>query len=698
MNEKDDFPGQLRMQDPMGEIGNARDRLTTLLLDKYKPFPDEADFVYGASRTEPLDFDPRDNDEFAKRMAEKAERIDRLLKEKFTLKSSLENSEYSPYASLIDNFTEIKPIRQIREYNKNSYDYYFEENDNYSYEKYDYKGKSLSRSIGGLAVDSLMFNNISPRDTVRDERTAHKYRSQKLRFGPLGDFVKDFLIEHPDIKKGVSAITKRASKLMERTQSGQEKHRLYAPLISGIMNEPEARAEFMDRLDEAATQKSDELKKEALTEGEVIADIVIIGAGVHSAIFAARVRAENPELRIVVVDEAEKLGGQFRSYGDRPVFSINSRNHRSQKNEKLALPGKDGNLNSFGDKAPIQLTDISAETYPTNVELGDVTAINSFMSSDAMLGVSYMSNVRQTTTDETTQLVTVSDGEQTYNIRANQLVIASGIGEREIAKKEKPKGVWTAEDLFSHFGNSEITFPMDEFVGKRIMIKGGGDTGRVVAELFARLAPKEAYGKSNVQLGGPREIIWYGADFDSKEDFQRTNRPRYQRLAPFIRPADTLYFDDKTDEQTFLIPSTDKVISIDENAANGDLEVTTIDSSGFRDRQTADIVIDCTNLSSDIFELFKDQGAIENSIGFVPELDQTAEVAKKIGPDITFIGPVAKLPLTRQEKQTFADGISENTVAIWANQLRTNVVAKQMAQRLSRAKTKYTTRNLVNSR
>lgn len=527
------------------------------------------------------------------------------------------------------------------------------------------------------------------------QRKAHSFRSVRMRFGELGSITRSLQLEsRVALKKGVSAVVGRAGRMLQKTQAKDEMHRAYAPLIAGLMGEPETRRQFIEGIDSAVSIESDSLKQEARLE-PLDTDMLVVGGGVHGAIFTSRLRDEAPEVKILTTDKAHRLGGQFRSYGTRPVFRINSRNFREQDTNVDGLPGQNGNLNSFGVKAPLQITDVSYETYPTNIDIGEVAAVNQYLSSQALVGVEVVTVRENPTNSGRRYNVVLCDAKtkEVYEVCTDTIVASTGLGERSLGQ-QPIENVWSAEKVLSHFGNPDNLFPMDAFEGKNVVIKGGGDTGRVIAELLTRLGPKEAYGKSNVQLGGPSEIKWYGTEFSNQEEFVRTNRSRYQQLASFI------FSPNKPKTINTIVPTTLKTGNM-EPLADGRIRV--YDERGTQaDSYVADVVIDCTQLTNDSLEAFSSLGVGIRSVAEIQYVEGRGylEVAKRIeGHSIFLCGPVGNLFLTPQERSTFAESIKENTAAIWANGIRTESLAKRLAaniyskDRLNRPILDFTTRS-----
>ncbi len=515
-----------------------------------------------------------------------------------------------------------------------------------------------------LMEDYSVIEPVTSRSAT--ERASHRFRSARMRSGVLGEITRALQKKgNRNLKKGVSDVVQRHETLTEGTQSRGELHRAYAPLIAGLMGEPTTAKRFMKGIDKQAAAESGQLKTEARSDEGLAADVIVIGAGAQAAIFNAEYRSLNPDARVVSIDKGTRLGGQFRSHGERAVFRINSRNFRRQDNNKVSLPGGEGNLNTFGPKAPVQLTDISRGTYATNVEMGATAAINQYLSAETMLGTEFVS---RRTLDNGTEEVTVLDLDsgELMRLTGKKVVILSGPGERS----EITNGAnhITAEELFAEFGDAKNKFPMEKYVGKTVVLVGGGDTGRVVAEIFMRLGPEDAYGKSTVQMGGPEKVYWFGTSFETRDEFCQANRPRYQQLASFIPEA--------TDDNSLLEPSMLKVFGVGESLVDDKL-VVTLESGEI---VTADFVIEATGLETDVQDKARN-GTPESDVlitryirglGFSEE----AAIGRRVGSNTVIGGSPAKLPLTQAERETFADGITENTLSIWANQARLRELAK----------------------
>lgn len=557
-----------------------------------------------------------------------------------------------------------------------------------------YRGKS--DFVDALVLQALRADRFGGKDDINREKppvptaypvppeasapTAHAFRSARLSQGLLGDHVRS-LQGNASAKEVITDVQQKRDGLgvrrTARTNRGDAVTAL-RPFIVGNLIEPGTRRAFMDALDATAEQESVRLKERAFEAGGLSADVVIVGAGVHAAVAAATLRQQSPGISVLIVDQGDRVGGQFRSYGNRPTFYLNSRGHRVDERGQSALPGGEDNLNPFGDDAVMQLPYITRETYPDNTEMGDVAAVNTFFSAPTLLqskvlGVSDNGLMRDGVYRESVRVRDTQTGRD-LTVRAQAVMLLTGAGERNVEQLQ-PTGLWTAEQLLRHFGDDKNPHPMDQFKGKRVAIIGGGDSGKIVAELLLRFGPREAYGRSTAQLGGPEEAVWYGTDFVTQEEYCDAVRSRYSPLAAMIAPSGRL-----GSAAYPLRPRRSRVLNIQQLQNGG---VLIADDRG----QTGqfDIAVDCRTLQqpNNLFEgLYRAQviGGADTVRSNV--FGQRVAVARRrFGSRVYVAGPAAKLPLSEKELATYG-GTSENTLALWAQGPRVAALARMIADQI----------------
>jgi|GEM_PF-2654679 len=560
-----------------------------------------------------------------------------------------------------------------------------------------------NKLIGGLILGTLNFEGVTdtipetrqpkepsvtfqpktaPRNLtlaeIRQENEALSLRTFRMNSGELGRTLAD-MRRDPDIVDLIETFENRAQDFSERTARPGQRHRALTPTIAAVMSEPEVEKRTQGALRATVVEGSNNLKREAKEKGEVVTDVAILGGGVHGAIIAAEILATDPSKRVVIVDNHSQLGGQFNGYGTRPVFKINSRD-RAQDLDELGLPGRLGNLNSFGDRAPVQLGDLTCEAYADNLGLGKAAEWNAFLSAQAMIDAEalrikgafdpYSPYVRLLTADTVT-------GDE-LQIASKYLIVAGGIGERP-----KQAGVLSAVDFLSRFGDANNKFPMDEFKNKRIALIGGGDNARVCAMMLAGLGPKEAYGYSKIQFGTPDGIVWMGADFDTRQEFCDKNRSAYTQLKSFItddiRPQTNQFKPVKSRvSNVVVLPNGKKRVSLEP------LETGRVFNP--YNETDYDVVIDCRPLVDTTSQTLFGQ-----DIADLPTVDSVirlgadrqtipASVARRYGRKVFAGGAGADLPLTPFEKNTYNGLIVENTKSIWAQKPRAQQLGNLVGQ------------------
>jgi hypothetical protein len=321
--------------------------------------------------------------------------------------------------------------------------------------------------------------------------------------------------------------------------------------------------------------------------------------------------------------------------------------------------------------------------------MADAIKLNGYLSAEAMqstdvLGVEYV------TDDNSDGYYKVEmkdlDSGEIMSVKVKNIVVTAGLGERIALSpvNQDNTGYLSAEELLTRFADRDNDFPMDEFVNKSVAVIGGGDSARISLELFARLAPDDAYGKSTVQFGsGPDSIDWYGVEFADRDGFSNTTRPRYSQLASFI--------DRDSSKDDLIHPKQNTKVTKVEPTEDGQMKVYYRNFDGVETSEVYDYVVDATTLVSKVTDPFDSiEGnpvavvgdSSETRVGFGLNTGNQRTLGKQLsGHRIVFAGPVAKSPLTSSEQATFATGIRENTAAIWANSPRTVSLMQLMASK-----------------
>ncbi|MFN8016305.1 MAG: FAD/NAD(P)-binding protein [Acidimicrobiia bacterium] len=426
-----------------------------------------------------------------------------------------------------------------------------------------------------------------------------------------------------------------------------------SPIFATAMLEPELRKLLLDSIDETVEQESARIKQEALEAKSLEYDFVIVGSGPHGVAAASKILEKLPHAKVLIVERDPQIGGQFRKNG--AAFRLNSRSHRpSSQFDTGGLPGGDLNLNPLGPVA-LQLSDVVGSTYPTGIDIGDVTAINGFLACDIVTEAEFVGFDRKFLEEKYEIRLRDTQTGETYKVNSYCLFAAPGIGEQP--KDAIASNSTSAFDLFQDVKRDPAAV-LDRYSGKRVLVIGAGDTGRVTGEFLARLGPDYLYAASPVQLCPlPEKIIWSGQSADSSNDFQGMNRSRYAQISAFLPREQRNYVSiiDPVDVRVASVVNGyggEKIVSFENGTQVFVDEI--IDARSLLPEQIIGMFVDDTQLAT------TDVPAIGNA--------QVGRISSNGA--IALIGPASNPGLTQYERNRGAN-IGENTVALWATIPRT---------------------------
>jgi hypothetical protein len=357
-------------------------------------------------------------------------------------------------------------------------------------------------------------------DTEENKELRRKFHVRQLKTPAMQAYFK-FLRRTPHLWDQVLARYENRDKFNQvahevtaeadvSTVTDDERIQHLVPLWSAAATVPEANAYLEIMLDEATREQSAEIKRE-MHNGEKYVPTLIVGGGVHGAVYNAEFLYHAPNVENVTVDAAKRLGGQFRSYGG-PVLSMNTSNRKINVDRPESLDNP--NSNSMGPHAPLQLPDISGRLYADNTRVGLVAAVNQFLSADTAIETE-LTGVKKSSDAETqgSLLVRLRDLESATDVTAttDKLVISTGLGHAELAFAEQDektkeiccrseKCVYTYTELLELIGDRSNPFPLEKFSGKRIIFVGGGHSALTGVEAMVGLGPEDR--GSVASLGG----------------------------------------------------------------------------------------------------------------------------------------------------------------------------------------------------
>jgi len=460
--------------------------------------------------------------------------------------------------------------------------------------------------------------------------------------------------------------------------------------VGDLMREPEERLAFMNNINRSVDQSSERVLKGLIKQPKEY-DYIVRGGGVAGANVVSTLQETDPDGTILVIDDAvdgSRLGGQFRSYGPVPTFSMNSRiKPVNGIKDVYGLPTHSGDLNSPGMHASLSLPNFVATELATNTDIGDMAAVNLVLS-----GADFMCLPRnEVTTVPTETGVEAGIIGYKYPVTSrNPVIEAAGAG--TIDSKPDTGGVngfvYSPADVLKMYGehSAGTNHAGEVFAGKTIALAGCGDTAKVVAKLLVGQGPAEAYRGQRMDRLRPEKIIWIApglGGLSTKKAFKAGARAVYSELAAYLP---------ERSGGSSLIEPVEGRVSIDESrlvSAGGlrdglpqtQIEVAVDTGVYFLDDQVLDRVradhyIGATgvrkpNFDGQTISNFRLNGRTMRESLMGSEIARTdLFVAGKV-----LVGACAELGIRSNA------GVPENTVSIWATSASVTLAARQLAVR-----------------
>ncbi|MEU1969668.1 hypothetical protein ABZ541_23860 [Micromonospora sediminicola] len=417
---------------------------------------------------------------------------------------------------------------------------------------------------------------------------------------------------------GMRAMTQRESEFPSPWQAK----------LTGIALDPNGR-DVADQILDAYW--SDEPRQHDTLNSSSTDREVIIGSGVHAAAYAAaRVLSGYP--KPLVLERHERVGGTFAMTA-RPTFYLNSRNRAGN----AGLAGDQGASLNYLPGAPIQAANVSMAEYQTNTDMAFVIRLALAQFADVATNAKVLSVARDGTG---VQIEIEGNG----SLVAGRVIDARGLGD--------PDG----QDLAD--GATILTFPhfMRRMAGmwplrgvRRVAVVGGGDSAKCAVESCLGIAPQPFMAAA--ALDRVDRIDWYSDDLPMTcEAWQENIRGRYQAIGRYLRP-------DGFGVQRL-------------NVVGRRARPVALPGAALIDGRTYDLVVVCTgNRETDIDGL--DLGSFDE----YTTTDGNAVARQHYNLPAFRVGPHARLPFTRREREDGVADIVANAVAIFRTATRTAALA-----------------------
>lgn len=407
-----------------------------------------------------------------------------------------------------------------------------------------------------------------------------------------------------------------------------------------------------------------------------IVDVVVIGAGVHSAIFNGVATSMRPDLRILTIEAGDVIAKNFMGSG--PMFRINSPELMEASANIIA-------------EAPVQLRDLTEDILPVSQVLGEVIVYAQYNSHSNFIFNSPVQNIVQV---GDMYKVKTNDG---LEVQAPVVILGTGIGTPNIKgldpmswgliysesntefdpMKEVP-GIQFFQDATrrirtAYRANVE---PLAPYLGKKVAVIGDGHSGNVFTEFLIGKGFTEIYTKDG-DVQADLDLYWVGQKALSFQDFRKRNPHRgapryYESLKGIYEPG----------SRVTPVPGRLSYIKL----AEGQAQKYEIGAEG-QPPTYADKIVIATGFRSIAVDISKDVGdnaRMDWITGTVPGLPANARMVGQIltGPEdapvkhpLYALGPAAA-PLTNDAE--LDQTITRNRDSINATGPRTEAFSRQL--------------------
>jgi len=323
-------------------------------------------------------------------------------------------------------------------------------------------------------------------------------------------------------------------------------------------------------------------------------DVVLVGAGLHAAIFVYIAKLANPGLKALIVEKSDTTCATFAQLGDALVLN-------SPTFSKVGLNSNvaQGHFIQVSD-----FDELAERPFPTAKHLHELATMILFHADADIVFDFSVEGV-----NEAEGRYTLSS--QGRTVEAQSVVVANGMGEqRKNAFKRDQQSSQVVEGDHFIAACHDNTHVLEQIRGKTLAIVGAGDSANCVMEYLLPLTyPNNHYRAYAKGTPTPSLIYWIGQSAESVQDFYFANKQRYCHSgglieffwdgeAPFDLPAESWQ---RTKAKIQCIPDKLTALSHKTNA----IELTVGDQ-----RLHADIVVDCTGRNNPLSTALL-QGAYE---------------------------------------------------------------------------------------
>ena len=245
---------------------------------------------------------------------------------------------------------------------------------------------------------------------------------------------------------------------------------------------------------------------------ETTYDVVVVGAGIHAAMFVYTAKQANPDLNILIVEKSNTICSTFCKLCDSLV--LNSPTFSKVSLNANIAPGHFIQLSDFDE--------LAVRAFPTAKHLYELATMMLFHADADIL---FDFNVEGM--EREGNAYAMSSNER--SVRGQSVVVANGMGEQK--KDAFLRDTWSANiidgDDFIASCHLDATF-LEGMRDKTLAIIGAGDTGNCVMEYLLPLTyPNDNYASFRKGPFVPALVYWIGQNATTVQEFYFANKKRY---------------------------------------------------------------------------------------------------------------------------------------------------------------------------
>lgn len=243
-----------------------------------------------------------------------------------------------------------------------------------------------------------------------------------------------------------------------------------------------------------------------------IYDIIIVGAGVHSALFSYNVLKENPDFKILILEKSNEISSTFAKLGDSLV--LNSPTFSKVGLNANIMPGHFIQTSDFDE--------LQERPFPTAKHIHEIATMILFHSD---VDVIFETEVKNIDTKKENYQIQIGN----KRVYGKNIIISNGMGDPNpefLNIKNDTPFIYSGDEFISKSYKDKDFF--DSIKNKKIAVVGDGDTANCVMEYILPLVyPNFYYGFYRESKFSPQFVYWIGQSAKNIQDFYFQNKTRY---------------------------------------------------------------------------------------------------------------------------------------------------------------------------